>query len=300
MSSWIASTSAFIVLRRQAVLLLLGLVTLLAALQIPRLQADFTPSDLFARVPEEEALAQRFRSTFGNTDNVLLLVVQSEDLLTDSSLQYIHDLANALQQQPFAARVSALTRLPLPVQRQPETASSTGDTPIAVAAWQSIAQPLHASASLFAQALGTTVPSPMPPPDALWRLARGEAIITVRPAVSGPRVTPDDIQNLRVAIERSGLLRGQLISEDLRTTLVAVQFSGEYDRAAEIEQAVRDAREVVAALQSLSLARNRSVHASRVSSFFIARLLLFIFFVCVKPLLGIERSDLPSSILELG
>ena len=250
MSSWIASTSAFIVLRRQAVLLLLGLVTLLAALQIPRLQADFTPSDLFARVPEEEALAQQFRSTFGNTDNVLLLVVQSEDLLTDTSLQYIHDLANALQQQPFAARVSALTRLPLPVQRQPETASSTGDTPIVVAAWQSIAQPLHASASLFAQALGTTVPSPMPPPDALWRLSSGEAIITVQPAVSGPRVTPDDIQNLRVAIERSGLLRGQLISEDLRTTLVAVQFSGEYDRAAEIEQAVRDAREVVAALQT--------------------------------------------------
>ena len=250
MSSWIARTSAFVVLRRHAVLLLLGFMTILTALQIPRLQADFTPSDLFARVPEEEALAQRFRATFGNTDNVLLLVVQSEDLLTISSLQYLHDLANAMQQQPFAARVTALTRLPLPAQSQPATDSATGATPITVAAWQSIAQPLQASASLFAQALGTTAPSAMPPPDALWRLARGEAMASVRPAVSGPQVTPDDIQNLRLAIERSGLLRGQLISEDLRTTLVAVQFSGEFDRAAEIEQAVRAAREVVAALQT--------------------------------------------------
>lgn len=250
MSSWIARTSTVIVLRRHAVLLLLGFMTLLAALQIPRLQADFTPSDLFARVPEEEALAQRFRATFGNTDNVLLLVVQSEDLLSVSSLQYVHDLANAMQQQPFAARVTALTRLPLPAQSQPEAVSPTDPTPVTVAAWQAIAQPLHASVSLFAQALGTTAPSAMPPPDALWRLARGEAIASVRPAVSGPQVTPDDVEHLRLAIERSGLLRGQLISDDLRTTLVAVQFSSEFDRAAEIEQAVRAAREVIDALQT--------------------------------------------------
>lgn len=249
MSNWIESTSAFIVLRRHAVLLLLAIVTLIAALQIPRLQADFTPSDLFARVPEEEALAQRFRTTFGNTDNVLLLIVQSENLLDSSNLQYVHDLARSMQEQPFAARVNALTLLPLPVQNQTEPANPD-DTPIAVAAWQAVAQPLQASAALFAEAIGKPVPEPTEPPDALYRLARGEAITTVQPAVPGEQITPEDIQNLRNAIERSGLLRGQLISDDLRTTLVAVQFSGDYDRAAEIEQAVGDAREVVAALQT--------------------------------------------------
>lgn len=124
---------ADLVTRRRVLVLLLvlGLSAALAAF-IPRLRADFTPSDLFAKFEDQEAIAAEFRAEFGNTDNVLLVLVESPDVLSQPTLQYIHDLTRWLREQPFAARVDAVTTLPIP--REPGAAERATATSGIIAA----------------------------------------------------------------------------------------------------------------------------------------------------------------------
>lgn len=101
------------------------------ATQIPKLQADFTPSDLFAAFEDQEQIAAEFRQTFGNTDNVVLVLLEGEDVLDGASLTTTWELVQALKALPDVQRVEALTTLSTSQRaQQQETARPNQETSV--------------------------------------------------------------------------------------------------------------------------------------------------------------------------
>jgi hypothetical protein len=72
------------------------------------LKADFSPQALFTTFEDQIAVDQAFAANFGQTENVIMVVVQAEDVTTVSALQYQLELANALRELPFARRIESL------------------------------------------------------------------------------------------------------------------------------------------------------------------------------------------------
>src|SRR5690625_1915971 len=77
---------------RWYVILVLVVITAVFGSQIPKLKADFTPSDLFANFGDARETAEQFRDTFGNTDNVILVLVEAPDVTTPEALAFVHEL----------------------------------------------------------------------------------------------------------------------------------------------------------------------------------------------------------------
>lgn len=237
----------FVTHRRALVLLGPLLATAVLALGIPRVTADFTPSDLFARFEDQEAVTAEFRAEFGNTDNVLLVLVRSEDVLSRDTLQYVHQLTRALDSQAWAGRVDALTTLPLP--REPDAAART-EAESGFLAGLYVAGALASShVSVAASSIRGAEPRveiTTELPAVLVNLAVGNG--TVQPAVSGSEVSDADRELLVRAVERSRLLQGRLVSRDRTLTAIAVSLAPGLSRNDAIARVVRDARELLVGL----------------------------------------------------
>lgn len=237
---------ATLVTDRRNVVLVGTLVTVaLLAMGIPRMKADFTPSDLFAKFEDQEAVAEEFREAFGNTDNVLLVLVQADDVLTVPVLQYQHELNQHFSTQPWASRVDGLTTLPLP--REPGAAERAEASEGFIAALYTAGT---TSASHVAQAASRIrgseprVDIPDEVPDMVVSIAAGNG--TVQSAVAGDTVTNAEAENLREAV-RSPLLEGRLISRDHSVTTLAIPLAEGMDRNAELSRIVSEARTHLAA-----------------------------------------------------
>jgi hypothetical protein len=179
---------------------LVGL-TALFALQIPSIQADFTPSDLFASFEDQEEIADRFRETYGNTDNVLMVLVRGDNVLSESSLDYVHRLSGAMRQQEHVSRVESVT-----VTRIPRLAEGAGS-----------------GGGVFGL---------------LQRMAAGGP--KVEQIVTGDDVTAEEAETLEKALADAPLIEGRLLSEDRTLTAVTVFFDRKLTQNAEIEEAVRE------------------------------------------------------------
>jgi predicted RND superfamily exporter protein len=251
----LASLARTILHHRRAVLVLVLVVTAVMAAGLSRIRADFTPSDLFARVEEEEVLAAEFRATFGNTDNVLLVVVQADDVLSLPALQHVHSLSRALAELPWAHRVQSLTTLPLPVPVGPTEVDeeALGDDTRLAMAWL---RAQHQTLQQHLDGLAREAPAwqltlkPVPDTWGAWGepLQEGE-MQGARPAVTGDVVTADEAARIREAVATSLLLTGRLIGRSGQTAAIVVSLDGSRDRARDVEAAVRDARALVLGME---------------------------------------------------
>lgn len=194
--------------------------TVASALGIPRLRADFTPSDLFAKFEDQERVAAEFRAQFGNTDNVLLLLIEAEDVMQPSVLQVAHERAQWLAAQDFAGRVNALTLLVLP--RQPDVDE---DESLLAGMYLTGAATLSDTRALVARLRGVPPPEVQPArvPGPLLALAGGESFVA--PAVAGERVSPEEAALLDATITGSALIEGRLVSEDRTLLMIAVSLA---------------------------------------------------------------------------
>ena len=242
MTSSLDSFARLVTTHPKGVLAAVFMVTALASIGIGSLRADFTPSDLFAKFDDQEAVSAAFQADFGNTDNLLLMLVESDDVLDVATLQVVHDHARWLQAQPFSAHVNALTLLPLP--RQPADADAADAAPSAVAAiYVGLATPARSlEASLRALATGEAfvAPDPVTPPAALVAIAAGGS--AVGPAVAGDTVTAEEAAALAARIDGSALIEGRLVSRDRTLTAIVVSLKPAYtrnDAIAEMVDAVR-------------------------------------------------------------
>lgn len=99
---------------RWAVMALLVAITAFFGAMIPRLQADFTPSDLFASFGDSREVADAFMATFGNTDNVVLVLVEADDVTTPENLGYLYQLTERVGELEGVRSAQSVTSLPEP------------------------------------------------------------------------------------------------------------------------------------------------------------------------------------------
>jgi predicted RND superfamily exporter protein len=111
---------------RRLVAISVALVALVLGIRIPAIDADFTPEDLFAEVGDEAAVGKEFEQTFGNTDNLLLVVVQAEDVLAAGPLAHLNTLTRSLSSWKGARRVASITNAPVPAGSLGFTAAISG------------------------------------------------------------------------------------------------------------------------------------------------------------------------------
>ena len=222
---------------------------------IPNLRADFTPSDLFAKFEDQEQVAAEFREVFGNTDNVLLVLVSSDDVLDVPVLQFVHETTGAIgelavsldgeSEAALAARVDSLTSLPIPRAPGDEERARAGSGFVAAIYTAGALTSQHVSGAISAiRGAEPRVTIPTEVPDTLVNFAVGNG--AVQPAVAGDQVTEAEAENLRSAIAGSPLLEGRLVSRDSTLTAIAVSLADGLSRNAEVA-AVVDAVETLLA-----------------------------------------------------
>ena len=225
------------VVTRQRLPVLVVIVALAAAfsLRIPEIQADFTPSDLFAKFEDQEAVAAEFREEFGNTDNVLLVLVHAPDVLDREVLQFTHDITRALANEDYAARVDAITVLPIP--REPDDDDRDRADESVLSGLYITGSTVSTQLSRIAASMRGVEPrldgeAATRVPDVVINLALGTG--TVRPAIDGDQVTDDEARILRDALRGSRLIEGRLISRDGTLTAIAVSLSDHLTRNADV------------------------------------------------------------------
>ena len=249
--------AAFTTERRGFVLLGVVLTTALAGMALPNIRADFTPSDLFAKFEDQEEVAAEFRDVFGNTDNVLLVLVQADDVLEAPVLQFVHETTRTIgsatfappdggEPTTFAARVNSLTTLPIPRPPSPEERTEAESGFVAAVYTAGALTSQHVAGAVSAiRGAEPRVTIPTEVPDSVVNFAVGNG--AVQPAVAGEEVLPAEIANLRAAIDGSALLEGRLISRDGTLTAIAIPLADGLSRNAEVAAVVEAVEALLAA-----------------------------------------------------
>jgi predicted RND superfamily exporter protein len=99
------------ILRRSAwTICLTGIVTLVCLFKIRNLQFDTSPSTLILAGSSEARYYEEIKRIFGN-DQLILIGIQSDNLLRSSELARVRDLTNELERIPGVKRVLSLTNV---------------------------------------------------------------------------------------------------------------------------------------------------------------------------------------------
>ena len=113
--NWIARV---VTTRRALVLTVLLVVTGTLASQIPQIQVDPSVENLISSFEGGEGIsvAERFEADFGDTDRVMLVLVEVEDgsVVEPTALRYYDEVVRELERQPWIDQVVSLTRTALP------------------------------------------------------------------------------------------------------------------------------------------------------------------------------------------
>ena len=208
------------------VLLLLGAW---AAAQIPKLRVDPTPEKLLASGPESEGTGDRFRTTFGSNEGVLMVLVQAPNVLERPVLHYVHTLSRGLARLSGVERVESLSLTPLPRAADAPEETTLDDL--------DEADPADAAPSARAiEALsGLVEADPQHFPGGLAALSEraSQGQIAWRPAVRGEEVDADEALAIRRGVEEARMLERRLISRDRRIAGIPVFLAsadGDYGR----------------------------------------------------------------------
>lgn len=102
-----------VVSRRRRVILATVALAALAAVRLPALRSDFTLDDLFADAGDQRHITAELRAAFGNTDNVLVAVVEARDVLAPATLGYLADLDRRAAALDVVARTDSVASVPL-------------------------------------------------------------------------------------------------------------------------------------------------------------------------------------------
>src|SRR5688572_15477310 len=95
--------------RRRPVLIALGLFVVFCGLQLPNLQTETSPENLIISYGGYHERIAQFQDYFGDTDSVVVLLVEAEDVTSLPALQWIHRLSTHFRDEPYVSRVESLT-----------------------------------------------------------------------------------------------------------------------------------------------------------------------------------------------
>lgn len=234
---FLARLGDVITARRGVVIGALAAFTVFCALQIPQLQIDPSPENLIISFGGYEERVRSFREHFGDTDSVVVVLVQADDVTAEAPLAYQHRLARHFQSQEGVTRVDGLTVTPMPGAAGDgegggetlEDLDDLGDEP--------------AIDPRFEAAVETLVQSdPERFPMGLYTVAErvGGTGSEVRPIVSGDEVEGAHVEALRAALADAPLIVGRLVSEDRSVAAVVVTLDAALGTGSERIAALRE------------------------------------------------------------
>ncbi len=173
------------------------MLTVAMAFQIPGVQADFTPADLFGAVGDPDDLQGAFEREFGSGGSLLMVLVVGDDVLSTEALDYLHRLTTELGDLDGVRSTASITTAPIP---RPAVASSVEAIPGLGSVWRTVQLPQR-----------------------------------FLPIVSGETVDSDEADLIRRAIEDAPWVDRRLISADRTVAPVLVFLEPSLDRASDIE-----------------------------------------------------------------
>jgi hypothetical protein len=178
-------------------------VTAVAGAFIPTIEADFSPSQLFATFEDQAQVQTEFEQTYGSSDRVVQVLVTSDDVTERPVLEYIHRASRGLERLDDVDRVASITATPIPrVKAERE-------------------RPLDVDLSAAAM---------------FERMASGELL--VGQVIAGDDVTEEDVAAMREALRDAPLLERRLISPKRDVAAVVLFLESGVDSNAEIARAV--------------------------------------------------------------
>lgn len=227
----VARIAEFVTQRRALVLGAIAALTLLAVAGVPRLHIESSPENMVISFGDYEERVQAFRSRFGDTDNVMMLVVEAEDATSLEALQYQHRLALHLRELPEVLRVDGLTVTPLPRgQALAEDGTSLEEGSESLDDLDSLDadEALGGEDTAVEEAIATLVASaPERFPSGMYDVAERVTDADREPVVRGDEVEPRDVAIIRAAIAGAPIVVGRLVSEDRTLGAVVVQLREE-------------------------------------------------------------------------
>ncbi|MBC7173890.1 MAG: MMPL family transporter, partial [Polyangiaceae bacterium] len=218
--------------RALAVLIVLG-ATVGLATQLPKVRSDASPEKLIGSFAGFDAsVGQEFRSRFGDTSRVLILLIEADDVLAPGPLGYQHRLTKAFRADDHVERIDSLTSAPIPRVVEQAPAEELGLDELEADEGGGLDE-------LEAEGAGDSTPR-LPPRllNALVDLtsadpelfpggvqALGERLtknLRVSPIIVGEEVTAEQNAELIEALPQAPLLARRLYREDRKVAAVAM------------------------------------------------------------------------------
>lgn len=222
---------AMIRLRWFVIALVLGVAVALGML-IPKLQADFTPSDLFAAFGDSREVAEEFRATFGNTDNVVLILVEAPDVTTPANLAFLYTLTEQIGGIEGVQGAQSITSLPEPPARLLQLEDDVLP--------QTQEEVVNVTDSLFdlyevlsgAALLGTADDEPAPV------VAQADPSERFKPLIRELPISEETAALLRRVVHMSPMVDGRLIASDHTVAAVVAFLDNDLTQNAQLAEVV--------------------------------------------------------------
>ncbi len=230
--------------RSRLLVWVIGLLTLVSALALRKLEADPSPRALLASADtEQEAISNDFRARFGSTDNVLaVLIAAPESVIAEAPLGYMYALSEAVAKMPHIERVESLTRTPFP-----RKGPSAEEAEMGLDALEDAPDPVKEDPNLMLALSDVVAAAPELFPLGLASLSeRAAGMRNIAPLISSEKPGAEEVQAVAEAVAKMPILRGRLISKDGRYGLVAVAIDDALTSHADLSGAVAQVTDWIA------------------------------------------------------
>lgn len=247
LDKWLSWCARQAIERRTAILLTTLVLTVLAALQLPRLQREPSPSALTESANTDLFRAeQAFRKRFGSNEELIVAVVSSpEGLLTREMLGYLYGFTEFAARLPTVQRVDGITHAPFRKEQSAEEATAA----LTLDNLKEQEDPLADDPELLSALSDVVAAAPERFPMGLVSLSERMQGATYGPLITGPTPSEQDVQALASALDGSVLLQGRLIGKSRRDTLVAIALKASNDahaRGGSIDRTLNALRDYLA------------------------------------------------------
>ncbi|MET0283169.1 MAG: efflux RND transporter permease subunit [Polyangiales bacterium] len=214
---FLSLATRLVLTRRTGLMVAAGLLTVVAAIALPRISADPSPRALLASADDSaDRVAGEFREHFGSTDNVVALVVEAKpSVLQAAPLGYLHRLGEEVAKLPSVERLDSIARMPFPRHEEEElTLDDVGKAP---------ADPTQDDPQLLSALSDVVEAAPEVFPQGLASLSEKTAgMQNLGPLITSDAPSEEDVAALREAVEGQPVFRGRLISRSGEQALLAV------------------------------------------------------------------------------
>ncbi len=266
--------SVLVTQRRGVVLLAVAVVAGLFGSQLPKVKSDPSPQKVVSAFENQDQILADLAETFGDAENVLLVLVEADDVLSKPAAQYVHDLSRAVGRVDGITKVSSITVTPLPHKSGP------------VSDEEMIDEELEKELMLDEPDDSPDGAKPKPRPkkagggeDFNWKSEYGVDAAMVQPIIDGdpehfprgiyslsqraeeeglradPIVKGDEVldaelASMRAVIEDSPLVRGHLVSADHKLAVIAVYLDLSLTEQKDVTAALDRVHEAISAAKS--------------------------------------------------